>query len=89
MKMFPRSARLALVAMALALAGCGGGGDNAPSAERTHALPNVSLVGSPNATLVGLVDPHQATASASVGGVSSLPRSAPTAAARPPRTLPS
>ncbi len=68
MNIIPKSTGIALAAITLILAGCGGGGDNEPSAERAHALPNISLAGSPNATVVGLVDPHQATASAPVGG---------------------
>ncbi|MHA1530047.1 MAG: hypothetical protein ACTSVG_13595 [Alphaproteobacteria bacterium] len=68
MNVFPKRAGIALGAMALVLAGCGGGGDDEPSAATAHALPNISLAGSPNATVVGLVDPHQATALASVEG---------------------
>ena len=67
MDMLPKRAGIALAAAALILAGCGGG-NNQPGAEITHALPNISLAGSPNTTVVGLVDPRQATASASVGG---------------------
>jgi hypothetical protein len=68
MNVFPMRATIAFGAIALALAGCGGGGDEAPTAERAHALPNISLAGSPNATVIGLVDPHQATASTFVEG---------------------
>ncbi len=67
MKMLPQHTAIALAAIALVLAGCGGG-DNAPSAESSHALPNISLAGSPNSTVVGPVDPYQATASATVEG---------------------
>ena len=67
MDMFSKRAGIAFGAIALVLAGCGGG-NNGPSAERTHALPNISLTGSPSETVIGLVDPHQATASARVEG---------------------
>jgi hypothetical protein len=65
--MFPKRVGVAMGAVALVLAGCGGG-DKEPSAERAHALPNISLAGSPNDTVVGLVDPHQAAASTPVEG---------------------
>jgi len=68
MNMLPMRAGIALAAIALILAGCGGGGDDERSAGITHALPNISLAGSPNTTIVGLVDPHQATASTTVEG---------------------
>lgn len=68
MNVFPKRAGIAFGAIALVLAGCGGGGDKEPSAERTHALPNISLAGSPNATVIGPVDPHRATAEAPVEG---------------------
>ncbi|MFQ5567672.1 MAG: hypothetical protein ACE5EU_15075, partial [Paracoccaceae bacterium] len=68
MDMFRTRAAVALGAIALILAGCGGGGDDRRSDERTHALPNISLAGSPNETVVGLVDPHQAAASTRVEG---------------------
>jgi len=68
MNIFPKRGGIALAAIALILAGCGGGGDDPRSVEKTHALPNISLAGSPNATVVGPVDPHQAAAATSLEG---------------------
>ena len=52
---------IALAALVLTLSGCGGGDDDdAPRAEVAHALPNISLDGSPNQTRVGLLDPRRA-----------------------------
>jgi len=52
----------------LALAGCGGGGDNQTGAGAARALPNISFDGSPNATVIGPVDPHRKTALVPVDG---------------------
>lgn len=68
MDVFRKRAGIAFGAIALVLAGCGGGSDETPRAERPHALANISLAESPNATVVGLVDPHKATAEVPVEG---------------------
>ena len=65
MNVFPNRAGIALGVIALALAGCG---KSTPDAETRHALPNISLAGSPNAPVVGPVDPHQAAAATSLEG---------------------
>jgi hypothetical protein len=60
--MIPFRALVAL-AVALILVACGGG-----SRDDASTLANVSLTGSPNATVIGPVDPHAERVSVSLGG---------------------
>lgn len=56
---------MALAAIVLALAGCGGGDREAGG---SHALTNISLSGSPNDTNAGPVDPSRAMIQAPLNG---------------------
>lgn len=58
MNNFRYTAIIALTALTLTLAGCGGGDDRG-SAQPASGQPNVSLAGSPNNTRIGLVDPKR------------------------------